>query len=86
MTLSKIKILIYSIRGMNKESYFTTPAGWIKYEEDTIQFQEDGINPFDRPFKYAKYEEKKIEFKEDGKNPFAESFKYLKYGERKYLD
>ena len=44
---------------MNKESYFTTPVGWIKYEEDTIQFQEDGINPFDRPFKYAKYEEKK---------------------------
>ena len=39
---------------MNKESYFTTSVGWIKYEE----LQENGINPFDGPFKYAKYEEK----------------------------
>ena len=79
-------MLIYSIRGMNKESYFTTPVGWIRYNDDKIEFEENGINPFDIPFKYAKYEETKIELKEDGKNPFAEPFKYLKYGKRKYLD
>ena len=54
----KIKISIYSIRGMNKESYFTTPVGWIKYEEDTIELQEDGINPFAKPFVYMKYGDK----------------------------
>ena len=58
MTLSKIKILIYSIRGMNKESYFTTPVGWIKYEGDTIELQEDGINRFAKPFLYMKYGDK----------------------------
>ena len=38
---------------MNKEIYFTTPVGWIKYEEDTIELQEEGINPFAKPFVYT---------------------------------
>ena len=53
-----IKMFIYSIRGMNKESYFTTRVGRIKYEEDTKELQEDGINPFAKPFVYMKYGDK----------------------------
>ena len=43
---------------MNKESYFTTPVGWIKYEDDKIELEEDGINPFATPFVYMKYGDK----------------------------
>ena len=35
---------------MKKQSYFTTPAGYIKYDNDQIELKETGINPFDKPF------------------------------------
>ncbi len=84
--LPKIKISIYSINGMNKESYFTTPVGYIKYDNDTIELKETGINPFAKPFEFMKYKEKEIELKEDGINPFAKPFIYMKYGEKLYLN
>lgn len=48
---------------------------------NNIEFEETGINPFEKPFEYMKYEEKEIILEETGINPFATPFVYMKYGD-----